>query len=53
MSYFYDDDIDISDLKREAAAERKAKNEYCPECKCRGDHLPGCPESPEMGEEEA
>lgn len=46
------DAIDRADLKREAAAERKAKNHYCFECECHGFHLSGCPEAPEEDHDE-
>ncbi len=47
MDYFYADEVDIADLKAEAAAQRKAANRLCPECNQRGNHLPGCPETPD------
>jgi hypothetical protein len=55
VSYFYDDEcdaIDLSDLKREAAAQRRAANAYCPECECHGYHATGCPEAAEVEDKE-
>jgi hypothetical protein len=52
MDYFYADEVDIADLKAEAAAQRKAANRICPECNMRGTHLNGCPEISDADDEE-
>jgi hypothetical protein len=45
-------DQDMADLRAEDAADRAFRKRYCAVCRTHGGHVAGCPETPDLPEED-